>query len=119
MSKNYRTEEVMSREERLKNEMNTIATRIHEARKDSGLTQAELADFSRLSVSTIKRYEHGVGEMSIQNIFRIASALNLDLSELTSDRKYLLSRYNFLTNQDKEFVTELINKCYETSKDRK
>ncbi len=119
MSKNYRPEELVVREQRLKNEVNTISTRIYEARKDSGLTQAELADFAGLSVSTIKRYEHGEGEMSIQNIFRIASALNLDLSDVTADRKYLLSRYNFLSKQDQNFVTELINKCYVTSKDQK
>jgi len=116
MSKDYRTEEIKVREQRQKNEVNKIAARIREARKDSGLTQTELADFSRLSVSTIKRYEHGKGEMSIQNIFLIASALNLNLEELISDRKFILYRFDLLKKPDQDLVTEMINKCYIASK---
>lgn len=119
MSKNYRTEELKEREQRLNKEVNTIAQRLYEARKDSGLTQAALADFAGLSESTIKRYEHGEGDMTIQTIFRIASALNLDLSEITSDRKYLLSRYDYLPKQEQSFINDLINKCYQVSKGQK
>ncbi len=97
MSKEYRTERLDVREQRLTNEICAVSTRIYEARKALEMTQSAVADFAGVSVSTIKRYEHGEGEMSIQNLFYIASALNLDLSELMSDRKYLLYKYSLFS----------------------
>jgi len=54
--------------------------------------------------------------MSIQNIFLIASALNLNLEELISDRKFILYRFDLLKKPDQDLVTEMINKCYIASK---
>ena len=115
MSKNYRTEENAVREQRLRKEAKAVADRIYEARKNSEMTQAVLADFAGVSVSTVKRYEHAEEEMSIQNLFRIASALNLDLADIVSENKYILYKFSFLSAQDQNMIRAMIDKCYVAS----
>ena len=115
MLKDYRTEGIIEREQRLKKEASAISTRIINTRYASELTQAELADLAGVSVSTVKRYEHGDGEMSMQNLFLIASALNLDLADIVSENKYILYKYSLLPKQDQELVRAVIDKCYKSS----
>jgi len=53
-----------------------IASRIHQARKDRGITQDELAKRSLLSKRMIARYEENYTG-SIKSIIRIAKALDV------------------------------------------
>ncbi len=116
MSKDYQTEEIEARKQRLKNEMTSISARIREARNNAGITQAALADFAGISTSTIVRYEHCDDAMCVETLFRIASALNLNLADLISDNKYILYKYSLLQKQDQELIRTLIDKCYASSK---
>ncbi len=49
------------------------------------MTQAELADAAGLTVSTVSRLESGLQAPRISTVRRIASALNVDPSELLQD----------------------------------
>ena len=60
----------------------TIGQRIKEARKNTGLTQRELAERSRTATGTIQQYELGKRQPRIEQLQRIASALDVDVNWL-------------------------------------
>lgn len=60
----------------------TIGQRIKEARKDTGLTQRELAERSGTATGTIQQYELGKRQPRIEQLQRIASALDVDVNWL-------------------------------------
>lgn len=62
-----------------------IADNVRLYRKQSNLTQLELAEKADLSVDSIKRLERGNRTMSLENFMRIADALDVPLSYLLYD----------------------------------
>jgi transcriptional regulator with XRE-family HTH domain len=56
----------------------TFADRLKELRRQAGLSQAQLAQKSGLSVDAIRDYEYGRREPSLKNGFRLAQALGTD-----------------------------------------
>lgn len=63
----------------------TVGGRIRESRKSVGLTQSELAEACHVTREHIARIEVGTGNPSIVLLVRIADALNVSLTDLTSD----------------------------------
>lgn len=76
----------------------TIGECIRIARKNAGLTQAQLAQKSGVAAISIHQYESGKRQPQLEQLIRISSALNLDLLEITgieSDMsKYKISLIN-------------------------
>lgn len=59
-------------------------------RKAKGLLQQQLAELSGVSVNTIRSYEQGKRDINIaeiENISKLAIALNVPISELLTDEK--------------------------------
>jgi len=61
-----------------------FAANVRQARKQRGLTQEDLADQADLDRTYISSIERGLRNVSIQNIQRIALALQVDPRDLLS-----------------------------------
>lgn len=66
----------------------TFGDIIADARKRKGLTLGELAGRTRLSVSTLSRYERGERQPSIERFNNILKALGVELIVLERNRKH-------------------------------
>ena len=66
----------------MKNERIWIAKRIRHLRREKGLTQAQLAEHTRLSDNFIGYVERGIKTPSLESLERIAQALSVRLLEL-------------------------------------
>jgi two-component system, OmpR family, response regulator len=58
---------------------------VREARKAQDLTLQDLSQKTKLSISLLSQIERGEGNPTLQNIFRIAQSLELQLSEIVRD----------------------------------
>lgn len=61
-----------------------LCTVLQEQRKSLGVTQLELAEEACMQRSYIGDVEQGASNLSVKNLCRMASALDLTLSELVS-----------------------------------
>lgn len=60
-----------------------VGKRIYKARKDAGLTMAELGDRIGVKASSVKRYEDGqFNRVSMEALVNIANALDVELTYL-------------------------------------
>ncbi|NLW04301.1 MAG: helix-turn-helix transcriptional regulator [Pseudomonadaceae bacterium] len=59
-----------------------FGSRVREKRKESGLSQEELADLAGVHRTYIGMVERGEKNVSLLNIHKIASAMNIDIKEL-------------------------------------
>jgi transcriptional regulator with XRE-family HTH domain len=82
-----------------------IASRIHQARKDRGITQGELAKRSLLSKRMIARYEENYTG-SIKSVIRIAKALEVTVGYLIQD----IATVEPCTDDVEPFMREYFNK---------
>ena len=71
-----------------------FARNLKEIRASANLTQEELADFAGLHRTYIGSVERGERNISIDNMERLASALNLDIKDLLSNE--LPSRFEIV-----------------------
>ncbi|MBU0569089.1 helix-turn-helix transcriptional regulator [bacterium] len=67
---------------------NKIGLRIRELRNKAEISQMELAELSDLDRTYITSVENGKRNISIENINKIASALNMSLMEFFNDKKF-------------------------------
>lgn len=58
--------------------------RVRELRKDAGMTQEELADYAELDRSYVGSVERGERNLSIENVCRLANAINISPAEFFS-----------------------------------
>lgn len=65
-------------------EEQTLGSRIRNIRTQSGISQEALADLTQLSVRTIQRIETGETSARGDSLQRIATALNVDIKDLTA-----------------------------------
>ena len=69
----------------------TLARRLHfggnvrQFRQEQGLSQEALADLAGLDRKTVNRIEQGVHSARLDNVWLIADALNVDISQLFRD----------------------------------
>jgi transcriptional regulator with XRE-family HTH domain len=59
-----------------------VGDRIRNAREDAGLTQEMLAELAGLDRQAINRIEQAHASPKLDNLFRIADALNVPLADL-------------------------------------
>ncbi len=83
-------------------ELRNIGVRLQHYRLKAGLTQEELAEAVGVGESTIRRYESGDSEMPSTTMFRIASALKINVYWLVSDT-YEKELNTFDSKVDTEF----------------
>lgn len=60
-------------------------TNLQRIRKERGISQAELSERARISISTLQHYEQGYRDINgaaVETVFRIADALGCDPREL-------------------------------------
>lgn len=60
-------------------------TRLREARKKSGMTQAQLSDALGIAKSTLSGYENGSSEPSVAMTMKIMGVLEIDANYLYQD----------------------------------
>ena len=73
----------------------TTGEKIKQARKRAGITQQQLADRLGISYVVISQYENNKRNPKVDTIYKIASALEIDVSALLSDQ-YLNDYYESL-----------------------
>lgn len=66
-----------------------IGRRIKELRKNEGLTQIEFADKAGIAVNSLRLYESGKRQPRLDQLGKIASALNVTVSYLTNGHRPL------------------------------
>lgn len=64
-----------------------LGKRIAQLRKEKGLTQEKLAELCDIDISYVGQIERGLKTPSLKVLFKISSALSLDLRELLSWEK--------------------------------
>lgn len=72
----------------------TIGDRIRSARKNAGMTQAQLAEKSGVAAISIHQYEAGKRQPRLEQLIRISSALNVDMLDITGLESEM-SEYRF------------------------
>lgn len=115
----------------MKNNMNSIIKRIKKRRKELGFSYQDLADKTKMSKSTLQRYETGaIKNIPLDKLEVLASALEIspayllgieeeeenannkntsiekmsELQTLTADEKELISTYRKLDEEAKKFI---------------
>lgn len=93
----------------------TIGQNIKDARKQSGMTQQQLAEKIGKTESSIRKYEKGLVDTPLNVLKEIAEVLNwpladlLDFSSLYSIPEEESAAYDFSTEEQKLFI-DVINK---------
>ena len=92
--------------------MNTIhieiGNRIRQLRVKKGLSQEKLAELSELNTSYIGQVERGEKNPSVDTVYRIASALQVDLPDLFknlasgTDNSYAHKVYSLMLTMDEK-----------------
>ena len=56
--------------------------KVKDTRRELGLSQLELAEVSKVDLSTINRLERGEANITLRNAFKISKALKMPLADL-------------------------------------
>ena len=96
-----------------------IARRIKAARKQTGLTQAELAERIDISTNAVAKLENDLMAPSLQTLVNIANVLHMDLNDLffdcvpqndeTAQDRLLVALLDELSIRDKAFLIHVIS----------
>jgi transcriptional regulator with XRE-family HTH domain len=73
-------------------EVAAIGSRLRKLRKERGLTQAELARQIGIQQSDLSRMEKGEYRVSLDNLFKILGAFDLDLADFFGDDHHAAAR---------------------------
>lgn len=92
-----------------------MKTRLKEARKKAGLSQAEAADLFHISLSTYRNWETGRAMMNGAQLLEVADAfettvdylLMVDVQAYDDDERELLSMYEDMNRKDRKVVLTL------------
>lgn len=90
----------------------TIGIKIKEIRKEQGITQKQLANLTGLSEISIRKYENGDRNPKIENVKKIAKALNVDVFTIVNFKEFGGDNWNDI-NVDK--LSEITGKLYSDS----
>lgn len=95
--------------------MDNISENIKKLRKDAGFTQQELSKKTGLSIASIQGYEQGKYKPKIEQLKKIATALNVPVSvfldELSEEQriKSTLEWINDNNEKRKVLISEILN----------
>ncbi|HSG62283.1 MAG TPA: XRE family transcriptional regulator [Pseudomonadales bacterium] len=70
---------------------NLIGQRLRELRKDNGWTLAHVASKTGISVGTLSKLEHGKTELNFSSVNKLASGLDLPVTDLTNPSAVIAS----------------------------
>lgn len=98
-------------------DFNTIGNKLLSIRKQSGLTQAEVAEAAGLSDRTYADIERGTVNMRTETLLRICDALHITPDEiLTEDtpiielkQDELIEQLNRCSNKDREIALRILS----------
>lgn len=98
-------------------DFNIIGNKLLSIRKQSGLTQAEVAESAGLSDRTYADIERGTVNMRTETLLRICNSLNITPDEiLTEDtpiielkQKELINQLDKCSNKDREIALRLLS----------
>ena len=106
-------------EHRYKLDYPAIARRIKYARKQAGMTQAELAERIDISTNAVAKLENDLMTPSLQTLVNIANTLHMDFNVLLSGEAsdpapnsqdaFLAGLLRELSAKDKDFLIHVIN----------
>ena len=106
-------------EQRYKLDYPAMAQRIKTARKQAGMTQAELAERIDISTNAVAKLENDLMTPSLQTLVNIANTLHMDFNTLLSDEPaetalsdqdaFLTGLVRELSAKDKDFLIHVIN----------
>lgn len=82
-----------------------IGNRIKQFRKEKGLTQKELANKLNVAEITIRKYESGDREPKLEQLEKIASALDIEFLDLMSANQQKL----FYLNEAQRYLNEVLS----------
>ncbi len=89
-----------------------IGLKIKDGRKDSGLTQEELAEAIGITYQQLQRYENGKSNLNTGRLQAIANVLDVPITyffeETTGVKIKIMEReHTYLSSKEKEFVENL------------
>ena len=95
----------------VKEKLMKLGTRIKEAREAKHLTQNELVKLSGVSRASLQLYEADKGNITLENLEKIANALNIDITFFVSPSNVSKSSKNvsYLSPNDKKNVPKSQN----------
>jgi transcriptional regulator with XRE-family HTH domain len=121
LSKQIHTPDAQQMQQLLMIRQEIIATRIQLAREKCGKTQNEVAEKAALPISHLKKYESGEISIPLNDLIRIAEAVDLDLGELL-DRESPIGnwqveqeksqQFSLLSEEDQSFALSADNQSY-------
>ncbi len=86
-------------------EVAAIGSRLRRLRKERGLTQAELARQIGIQQSDLSRMEKGEYRVSLDNLFKILGAFDLDLANFFADGQTVAAQHHQpLSRQDMKIL---------------
>ncbi len=86
--------------------VNTLANRIHTARKQAGLTQAEVARVLRVSASAVNQWETGLSKnIKLEHFFLLAELLKQDAQWLATGTVFP-ARYRIAAQPPQNYPAE-------------
>ena len=88
-----------------------IGLKIKDRRKDSGLTQEELAEAIGITYQQLQRYENGKSNLNTDRLQAIANVLDVPITyffeETIGGRIKIMERESYISPGEKEFVENL------------
>ena len=103
-----------------------IGKNIKKYRKEAGLTQKKLGELSGTSERTIQQYETGKRQPRLEQLRKVADALNIPMYQLTEmnylkfyDTKEIIDDFILRANETKsDIINELFDSLNEKGKDK-
>ena len=98
--------------------LKSTGDKIKDLRKEKGLTQADLAQLSNLSIKTIQRFEYGNSPSNLRSLKKIADALGVDVDSLLiqtyvtpqeDDKTIDFLEIDYIKSTSKEIYNDLID----------
>lgn len=93
----------------MKNVNQIVGKEIRKRRKNLGLSGMELADLIGISQQQISRYERGECNITLENLFSLAKALEVSLIYFLSDELFSIETKFELKKESKEINKLMVN----------
>lgn len=93
----------------MKNVNQIVGKEIRKRRKKLGLSGMELADLIGISQQQISRYERGECNITLENLFSLAIALEVSLIYFLSDELFSIETKSELSKGGKEIKNVMVN----------
>lgn len=93
----------------MKNVNQIVGKEIRKRRKNLGLSGMELADLIGISQQQVSRYERGECNITLENLFSLAKALEVSLIYFLSDELFSIETKSELKKENKAIKKVMMN----------